>query len=301
MHDHSIWTFEYCAGKLPVDFMGGAPICSNQGFADVSMVYSLIRTAPSAGKPVNILVDTGFLSAFSMTGRAYEGNESPSVILAKVGLRPGDIDIVVLTHLHFDHAGGFAAFPNARVLLQRSEHEGWRQHLAEMPDQSQGKQHWELSSIDLDVMARVDAAVAAGRIELVEGQREISPGIRCHLAPENHTFGMQWVEIETPDGPYAIASDCVYWYLNIERMWPPAYVQGNTWNLMKTYRRLRGLVGDDRIDRIIPGHDPQIFTRHPSWISGLHPVAEVRLAHGEPTRMNGALSIPLHGHGDVAS
>ncbi len=291
MRDHSIWTLEYCAGKLPSDFMGGAPIQSNQGLADTTMVYSLIRTAPTAGKQVTILVDTGFLDAVSMTGRAFEGNEKPPAVLAKIGFRPEDIDIVVLTHLHFDHAGAFDEFPNARILVQRCEYEGWKEHLAAMPDKSHGRQHWELSSIDLDVMARFDAAVAAGRIEFVDGELEISPGIRCHLAPENHTFGMQWVEVETRDGPYVIASDCVYWYLNIERMWPPSYVQGNTWNLMKTYRRLLDVVGPDRLERIIPGHDPQIFSRHSSWTSGLHPVAEIHLAQGEPTGMHGARSI----------
>ncbi|MEH2472127.1 N-acyl homoserine lactone hydrolase [Nitrobacteraceae bacterium AZCC 2161] len=291
MHDHSIWTFEYCGGKLPSDFMGGAPIRSNQGLSDITMVYSVIRTAPAAAKQLTILVDTGFLDAVSMTGRKFEGNEQPATVLAKAGFKPSDIDIVVLTHLHFDHAGGFDAFPNARILVQRCEYEGWKEALSTMPDQSQGRGHWELSSIDLDVMARFDAAVAAGRIEFVDGELEISPGIRCHLAPDNHTFGMQWVEIETPDGPYVIASDCVYWYLNIERMWPPSYVQGNSWNLMKTYRRLLDVVGADKIDRIIPGHDPEIFSRHPSWVSGLHPVAEVHLAGGEPTRMHGAHSI----------
>jgi N-acyl homoserine lactone hydrolase len=300
MRDHSIWTFEYCSGKLPGDFMGGTPIRSNQGLADTTMVYSLIRTAPAVATPLNILVDTGFLSAVSMTGRAFEDNEQPSTVLAKVGVRPEDIDIVVLTHLHFDHAGAFDAFPNARILVQRCEYEGWKEHLAAMPEKSQGRQHWELSSIDLDVMARFDAAVDAGRIEFVDGDLEISPGVRCHLAPENHTFGMQWVEIETPDGPYVIASDCVYLYLNIERMWPPGYVQGNSWNLMKTYRHLLDVVGAEKLERIIPGHDPQIFNRHPSWISGLHPVAEVHLAQGEPTRMHDALSIASTSHGEIA-
>src|ERR1700722_7798623 len=151
MRDHSIWTFEYCSGKLPGDFMGGTPIRSNQGLADTTMVYSLIRTAPAVATPLNILVDTGFLSAVSMTGRAFEDNEQPSTVLAKVGVRPEDIDIVVLTHLHFDHAGAFDAFPNARILVQRCEYEGWKEHLAAMPEKPQGRQHCVLTSDDLDV------------------------------------------------------------------------------------------------------------------------------------------------------
>jgi hypothetical protein len=67
-------------------------------------------------------------------------------------------------------------------------------------------------------------------------------------------------------------------------MWPPGYLQGNPWNLMATYERLRSLVGDAQLERIIPGHDMQIFSRHRNWMAGLNPVAEVHLAGGEPSR-----------------
>ena len=81
-----------------------------------------------------------------------------------------------------------------------------------------------------------------------------------------------------------LAADVVgYWYATIDRMWPPAYVQGNTWNLIETYRRLRALLDDD-IDRIVPGHDPELFERHSSWVAGHHTVAEIHLAAGDTTR-----------------
>jgi hypothetical protein len=82
-----------------------------------------------------------------------------------------------------------------------------------------------------------------------------------------------------------LAVDCVYWYANIERNWPPGYIQGNPWNLMKTYDRMRALVGGDHLSHIIPGHDMQIYSRHPSWATGLHPVAEINLAKGEASRV----------------
>ena len=44
---------------------------------------------------------------------------------------------------------------------------------------------------------------------------------------------------------------------------------------------------DDRIDRIVPGHDPELFERHPSWTVGHHPLAELHLAAGEPSRRSG--------------
>jgi hypothetical protein len=73
-------------------------------------------------------------------------------------------------------------------------------------------------------------------------------------------------------------------------MWPPSYLQGNTWSMLETFERLRRLVGADRLERIVPGHDMEIFKRHRSWTSGLNPVAEVHLAAGEASRAPAAQS-----------
>lgn len=284
-HDHSIWNFCYARGRLPADFMGGCPVCSNQGMVDIPMTYSLIATAPGAARRGLIVVDTGFKGGRSMTGRNFEGVEMPDTVLAKIGYRPEDVDRVVLTHLHFDHAGNFDAFPNARLFVQRREYEGWKEVIAGIADAAMGKQSWMLSSMDVEAFARFDRAVAAGRVSLLDGDAEIAPGIYCRLASDTHTFGSQWVQVETGSGPHVVAGDCVYWYANVERMWPPGYVQGNTWNLLRTYERLRAVVGDDHLARILPGHDMEIFSRHRSWTVGANPVAEVHLAAGEPSRL----------------
>ena len=57
--DHSLWSFCYANGRLPADFMGGCPVCSNQGMVDIPMVYSLIASAPGKSSGRAILVDTG--------------------------------------------------------------------------------------------------------------------------------------------------------------------------------------------------------------------------------------------------
>jgi N-acyl homoserine lactone hydrolase len=284
-HDHSLWSFCYARGRLPADFMGGCPICSNQGMVDIPMVYSLIVGAPAKGRSRVILVDTGFKSGRSMTGRNFERIEMSETVLAKVGYRPEDVDTVILTHLHFDHAGNFDAFPKARILVQRREYERWQEVLAALPDTTLGKQSWMLSSLDVEIFPRFARAIAEGRVELLDGDTEIAPGIHCRLAADTHTFGSQWVEVATRSGPYVVAGDCVYWYANVERMWPPGYVQGNSWNLLATYERLRQLVGADRLERVVPGHDMEIFTRHRSWVAGLNPVAQVHLAQGETSRL----------------
>jgi len=294
-HDHSLWSFCYAQGRLPADFLGGCPVCSNQGMVDIPMVYSLVVAAPGKSAPRVILVDTGFKSGRSMTGRTFERVEMPETVLAKVGFRPEDVDTVVLTHMHFDHAGNFDAFPKARILVQRREYERWTEVIAGIPDISVGKQSWMLSSLDLEVFTRFARAIDAGRVVFLDGDAEIAPGISCRLAADTHTFGSQWVEIETRSGPHVVAGDCVYWYANVERMWPPGYVQGNTWNLLAAYERLRGVVGAHRLERIVPGHDMAIFERHRSWIAGMNPVAEVHLAQGEPSRARSAQALPGRG------
>ena len=134
---------------------------------------------------------------------------------------------------------------------------------------------------DLDT---VDALITEGRVNLLDGDTEFAPGVWCRLAHESHTFGCQWIEVQTSRGPYVIAGDCVYWYENIERMWPPAYVQGNTWNLIKVYQAIRDAVNNET-DRIVPGHDPELFIRHPVFEAGHHPVAEVHLADGRKSQI----------------
>jgi glyoxylase-like metal-dependent hydrolase (beta-lactamase superfamily II) len=221
-----------------------------------------------------------------MTGSRFRHVEMPETVLAKAGFSPGEIDIMVLTHLHFDHAGNFDAFPNARILVQRREYERWCAVVEGLPDRSAGKELWALSSMDVAVLDRLGGALREGRVELLDGDALIAPGVHCRLAADTHTFGSQWVQVQTRSGPYVIAGDCVYWYANIERMWPPGYVQGNPWNLMATYERLRSLVGEGRLERVIPGHDMGIFSRHRHWLSGLNPVAEVHLAAGERSRLS---------------
>src|SRR5689334_5279980 len=177
--DHSIWSFAYAQGRLPADFMGGCPVCSNQGMVDIPMVYSLVTSGANAARPRTIVVDTGFKGGQSMTGRKFENIEMPAAILAKVGRRPEDVDTVVLTHMHFDHAGNFDAFPNARIVVQRMEYERWQQVIASLPDLSVGKSSWMLSSLDVDVFTRFEKAIAEGRVDFLDGDAEIAPGLWC--------------------------------------------------------------------------------------------------------------------------
>jgi glyoxylase-like metal-dependent hydrolase (beta-lactamase superfamily II) len=142
-----------------------------------------------------VLVDTGIGDKWSdrerdMYGVAHETTVPES--LAALGLSVEDVDVVVCTHLHFDHAGGntrrdadgnvVATFPRARYVVQsgeletaRAPHE--RERASYMPE------NWE-------------PLVASGQLETVDGEVEIVPGIRVFPVRGHNDF-TQLVEVES--------------------------------------------------------------------------------------------------------
>jgi glyoxylase-like metal-dependent hydrolase (beta-lactamase superfamily II) len=285
--EFSIWSFCYAKGTLPRDFIEGAPVASNQGLHQVPMVYSVIASPPSQARKV-FLVDTGFATGQSMTGRKFADFETPAEVLAKVELAPRDVDTIIMTHLHFDHAGNIDAFPQAKIIVQRYEYESWKRVLTSLGDQPRDKTSWILSSLNLDDIARFDRAIADGRVTFVDGAHDVSPGVTLHLAADSHTFGSQWIEVATPEGPYVVAGDAVASFANLERMWPPGYHQGNCWSLLGCYDEMKQLVGAGNLNRIVPGHDMDLFRRSPNWVAGNNPVAEVYLASGQKSALRSA-------------
>ena len=187
-----------------------------------------------------------------------------------------------MTHLHFDHAGNIDAFPQATIVVQRYGYESWKRVLKHVGDRPRDKTNWIFSSLNVDDFSHFDRAIADGRVVFAEGDHALRPGVRLHLAADSHTFGSQWVEVATPDGPYVIAGDAIASFANIESMWPPGYHQGNCWCLLECYElNQSSTAGEGRFDRIVPGHDMEVFRRIPSWTKGHNPVAEVHLAAGQ--------------------
>jgi glyoxylase-like metal-dependent hydrolase (beta-lactamase superfamily II) len=100
------------------------------------------------------------------------------------GHRVADVKLVINTHLHFDHGGGNTyidaagavrvSFPNARYVVQKGEHH-WAMHTNERTAASYFARNWE-------------PIREAGRLELIEGPREIVPGISVFLTPGHVPF-----------------------------------------------------------------------------------------------------------------
>ena len=135
-----------------------------------------------------LLVETGTGVRMSDKDRDIKGVEGgdPVEALLAVGEDPASIDYVVVTHLHYDHAGGMLgtdgrpAFPNARYVVQR--------------DEAEAAHGDELRVQGIMEVEQLDAVRAAGQLAEVNGEVEIVPGIRV-LPTGGHTRGSQAVII----------------------------------------------------------------------------------------------------------
>lgn len=214
-----------------------------------------------------IVVDTGFSPEEGGTrGRSLLAH--PADMLARAGIDPAGVVDVVLTHLHYDHAGNLDAFPNARFHLQEREMAYGTGRCMCLPRMRK----------PFAVECVVDAVrmVFADRIVFHDGDAEIAPAISLHLIG-GHSRGLQAVRAETAAGPLVLASDAAhfYRYLDDGGAFPlfadyPEVIDG--------YASLRALAGDSGV--IVPGHDPQVLERFPRLDGG---TPEILVLNGRST------------------
>jgi glyoxylase-like metal-dependent hydrolase (beta-lactamase superfamily II) len=118
--------------------------------------------------------------------------------LADVDASPDDVDTVVISHSHSDHIGGVLladgspAFPRARYVLQRADHD-WEEHAAREGENPT----WT---------TLVEPLSAAGVLDLVDGDHRLTDAIELHHAP-GHTPGHQVVRIASDGGRALLSAD----------------------------------------------------------------------------------------------
>lgn len=282
--DYSIRPLCYSHVDLPREFFGGVPIHSGEGVSTSPMIYVLLSAQDDDGSVHHYLVDAGFKADKWIHRFGFYDWEPPDEVLGKVGCAPEEIEAVFLTHMHFDHANNIGAFPNADVYMQWDEYSGWIRALG-LPDlyRPMGDESWVLSSFDRDDMATFGALARDGRLKIVGDGQEVAPGVRAHLSKDGHTFGTQWLSVETSAGRYVVAGDAVMWYSNVEEMWPSGYTNGSSYNMMLTYGAIHEYLDGD-VNRIVPGHDIEVFRRHNSWVVGKNEVGELHVASWDTSR-----------------
>jgi glyoxylase-like metal-dependent hydrolase (beta-lactamase superfamily II) len=177
---------------------------------------------------------------------------APAAALAQVGVAADTIDHVILTHLHYDHAGTLSAFPKARFHLQAAE-----MAYATGPCMA----HAHLSHpFTVDHVCEMVKNVYAGRVLFHDGDAEVAPGVTVHKIG-GHSRGLQCVRVATANGPVVLASDASHYYENFEtgKVFP---VTVDIADVLAGYQRVVALSGSRR--RVIPGHDPLVLVRYPA-------------------------------------
>lgn len=161
-----------------------------------------VTLVEAAGK--RILVDTGLGDDWGEKDRAiYRIDRSRTLLagLRGLGLGPEDIDVVVNTHLHFDHSGGNVrvvdgrpapAFPRARYVIQKGE---WEDALH--PNERSRGSYRESCLLPL---------AGSGQLDLVEGETELAPGVRA-VPVGGHTAHHQMVVVEGGGRTLAVPTD----------------------------------------------------------------------------------------------
>lgn len=190
------------------------------------------------GASKNILVDTGcsadYLNSIGFPSKPISTQEKE---LEKVGLTVDDIDMVIITHLHSDHAKDADKFRNAKFVVQKSELE-----FAANPHPIQAGWFVELPQ---------------DRLEVVDGDKEILEGIRVIHTP-GHTPGGQSILIETDKGTACLCGLCTI----LENLYPPeelrrmgvrAITPAIHTNAMQAYDSLIKILG--LADQVIALHD----------------------------------------------
>lgn len=159
--------------------------------------------------------------------------------LEAMDVDPASIDLVVNSHLHFDHCAGNRLLPNARIVVQRREVE-------QVQQDGPPKQGFYAG------------AMLDGRdVKQVDGEFDLfGDGTVVLLPTYGHTAGHQSLKLKCEGGDTVLAGDCCYFHRTLHDRRLPAFGHDREEQL-RSIDRLRGM--EERGARIIAGHDPEQY------------------------------------------
>jgi glyoxylase-like metal-dependent hydrolase (beta-lactamase superfamily II) len=202
------------------------------------------------GADRNILVDTGF-NAAAAAQRRRTLDCCPIESLRLLDVDPDTIRDVVLTHLHYDHAGNIDKLPAAVFHVQDEEME-----YATGRCMCHGVMRHAYSVEDVVQLVR---RVYADRVRFHRGDEVLCPGVELiHIG--GHTKGLQAVRVHTRRGWVVLASDASHYYANMDDANPFPIVY-NVADMLDGHRKC--VQRADSARHVVPGHDPQVLRRYP--------------------------------------
>ena len=196
---------------------------------------------------LKIIIDTGIdpkTDALPEFGRIVKQSPSQRIEkqLAKIGVTPDEIDIVINTHLHYDHTAYNKLFKKATFIVQKRE----MRH-AFVPEKFecsfyQPRDHFDVPNLNY---------------ELIEGDYELVEGIHI-LSTPGHTAGHQSVLVETKKpGPIIISGDAVYLEENLEKEVIPT-IHYNPSQCLSSIKRIKR-IAQKKGAEVFPSHDASFF------------------------------------------
>jgi glyoxylase-like metal-dependent hydrolase (beta-lactamase superfamily II) len=196
-----------------------------------------------------VLIETGFGGKWSDKERGFYELERRTIIdaLREIDVEADQVDHVIVSHLHFDHAAGLTSldasghaiprFPTAEIIVQRTE---WDDALANKSTMTRTYLRSHLDPI-------------ADRVRLVDGESEALPGI--HLWPmPGHTWGQQAIRFDDGDGTVAFVGDVMPTANHVGLAYSLAYDMLPHENMLSKRRLLEHAAGEGW--RIALDHEP---------------------------------------------
>lgn len=176
--------------------------------------------------------------------------QRPEAALEALGYKLGDIDVVVQSHLHWDHCLGLEAnpFPNADIFIQQAE----LQYAS-----SPYPPHRRVYDPQLLSLLLPSYASPVKGLKVINGDYTLTKGVDVLHSP-GHTPGLQTLMVETAAGVHAIASDNVPldqgWAGPNQADWIPPGVHVNLDEYYASMSRVSALA-----DYVLPAHDAIVF------------------------------------------
>ena len=208
------------------------------------------------------VLDTGFDAAGAQR-RGRTLIRCPGEGLRALEVEASEVRYVVLSHMHYDHAGNDGLFPAATYHVQDRE-------MAFCTGRCMCHAHLRQPFEAEDVAAMVRRTFA-GRTRFHDGDAQLADGLTLHRIG-GHSAGLQVVRVRTRRGWVVLASDASHFYANMEEG-RPYPIAASLPEVLEGYETLRRLASSPA--HVIPGHDPLVMARYPA-APGLDRVA-VRL------------------------